>query len=78
MTVLMKLGLEWGPNKMMTLTELSVHDFDKKKEILEDIDFEHEELLLDLWWVDSASKRKLGWFLHPRLYVLEYGQLDCF
>jgi hypothetical protein len=57
MTVLMKLGLEWGPNKMMTLTELSVHDFDKKKEILEDIDFEHEELLLDLWWVDSASKR---------------------
>jgi hypothetical protein len=53
----MKLGLEWGPNKMMTLTEPSVHDFDKKKEILEDIDFEHEELLLDLWWVDSASKR---------------------
>jgi hypothetical protein len=42
---------------MMTLTELSVHDFDKKQEILEDIDFEHEKLLLDLWWVDSASKR---------------------
>jgi hypothetical protein len=46
----MKLGLEWGLDKMMmTLTEPSVHD---KKKILEDV-----ELLLDLWWVDSASKR---------------------
>jgi hypothetical protein len=56
MTTLMKLGLEWGPDKMMTLVEPSVHDFDMSGEILEDIDFEHVELLLDLW-VDSASKR---------------------
>ena len=41
---------------MMTLAESNVHDFDKKGEILKDIDFEHVELLLDLW-VDSASKR---------------------
>jgi hypothetical protein len=57
MTMSMTLGLKWGPDKMMTLAEPSVYDFDKKKEILEDIDFEHVELLLDLWWVDSASKR---------------------
>ena len=41
---------------MMTLAELSVHDFDMSAENLEDIDFEHVELLLDLW-VDSASER---------------------
>jgi hypothetical protein len=41
---------------MMMLAELSIHDFDRKEKILEDIDFEHVELLLDLW-VDSASKR---------------------
>jgi hypothetical protein len=23
-------------------------------------------------------QEKLGWFLHPGLYVLEYGPLDCF
>jgi hypothetical protein len=23
-------------------------------------------------------QEKLGWFLHPRLYVLEYGPLNCF
>jgi hypothetical protein len=57
MTVLMILGLEWGPNKMMTLAEPSVYDSDMKVEILEDIDFEHEELLLDLWWVDSTFMR---------------------
>jgi hypothetical protein len=58
MTVLMKLGLEWGLDKMMmTLAELIVHDFDKKKKILGDNDLEDVELLLDLWWVDSASKR---------------------
>jgi hypothetical protein len=45
---------------MMTLAEPSIHDFDKKEKILEDIDFEHVELLLDLWWVGSASKRNLG------------------
>jgi hypothetical protein len=33
---------------MMTLAEPSVHNSDKKEEILEDIDFEHVELLLDL------------------------------
>jgi hypothetical protein len=55
----MMLGFEWGPNKMMTLDEPSVHDFDMSEEILEDIDFEHVELLLDLW-VDSASKRNYG------------------
>jgi hypothetical protein len=44
---------------MMTLAEPSVHDFDKE-EILEDIDFEHVELLLDLWWVDFTFKRNLG------------------
>jgi hypothetical protein len=60
MTISMTLGLEWGLDKMMTLAELSVHDFDKKEKILEDIDFEHVELLLDLWWVDSAFKRNLG------------------
>jgi hypothetical protein len=53
----MVLGLEWGLDRMMTLAEPSVHDFDKKEKILEDSDFEHVELLLDLWWVDSASKR---------------------
>ena len=41
---------------MMTLAEPSVHDFDMLEGSLEDIDFEHVELLLDLW-VDSASKR---------------------
>jgi hypothetical protein len=56
----MTLGLEWGLDKMMTLVEPSVHDFDKKEKILEDIDFKHVELLLDLWWVDSTSKRNLG------------------
>jgi hypothetical protein len=53
----MMLGLEWGLDKMMTLEELSVYDFDKKKKILEDNDLEDVELLLDLWWVDFASKR---------------------
>jgi hypothetical protein len=54
----MKLGLEWGLAKMiMTLAELSVHDFYNKKKILGDNDLEDVELLLDLWWVDSASKR---------------------
>ena len=56
MTVSMTLGLEWGPDKMMTLAEPSVHDFDMLEESLEDIDFKYVELLLDLW-VDSASKR---------------------
>jgi hypothetical protein len=61
MTVSMTLGLESGLDKMMTLAESSVHDFvDKKEKILEDIDFEHVEFLLDLWWVDFASKRNLG------------------
>jgi hypothetical protein len=56
MTVSMTLGLEWGLDKMMTLAELSIHDFHMLEEILKDIDFEHVELLLDLW-VGSASKR---------------------
>jgi predicted Zn-dependent protease with MMP-like domain len=56
MIVSMTLGLEWGPDKMMALVELSVHDFDMSEEILKDIDFEHEELLLGLW-VGSASRR---------------------
>jgi hypothetical protein len=56
--MLMKLWLEWGLDKMMmTLAELNVHDFDKKKKILGDNDLEDVELLLDLWWVDSTSKR---------------------
>jgi hypothetical protein len=51
----MKLGLEWGLDKMMmTLAEPSVHD---KKKIQEDNDLGDVELLLDLWLVDSASKR---------------------
>jgi hypothetical protein len=59
--MLMKLWLEWGLDKMMmTLAELNVHDFDKKKKILGDNDLEDVELLLDLWWVDSTSKRNLG------------------
>ena len=41
---------------MMMLAELRVHDFDMSEESLEDIDFEHVELLLDMW-VDSTSKR---------------------
>jgi hypothetical protein len=57
MIVLMTLGLEWGLDKMMTLAEPSIHDFDKKDKILEDIDFDHVELLLNLFWVDSTSKR---------------------
>jgi predicted Zn-dependent protease with MMP-like domain len=56
MTVSMTLGLEWGPDKMMTLAEPSVNDFDKSEEILKDIDFEHEELLLGLW-VGSTFRR---------------------
>jgi hypothetical protein len=56
-TVSTVLGLEWGLDRMMTLAEPSVHDFDKKEKILDDSDFEQVELLLDLWWVDSASKR---------------------
>jgi hypothetical protein len=51
----MRLGLEWGLDMMMmTLAEPSIHD---KKKIQEDTDLEGVELLLDLWWVDSASKR---------------------
>ena len=56
MTASMTLGLEWGLDKMMMLAEPSVHGFDMSEEILKDIDFDHVELLLDLW-VDSASKR---------------------
>jgi hypothetical protein len=52
----MTLGLEWGLDKMMTLAEQSVHDFDMKEEILNDIDFEHVELLLDSW-AGFASRR---------------------
>jgi hypothetical protein len=52
MTVLMMLGLD----KMMTLAEPSIHDFDVSEEILKDIDFEYEELFLGLW-VGSASRR---------------------
>ena len=52
----MTLELEWGLDKMMTLVEPSFHDFDMSKEFLKNIDFEHVELLLDLW-VGSASKR---------------------
>jgi hypothetical protein len=48
MIVSMTLGLEWGLDKIMTLAELSVHDFDMSEEILKDIDFEHMELLIDL------------------------------
>jgi hypothetical protein len=55
--MLTMLGLEWGLDKMMTLAEPSVHNFDKKKRIQEDNDWEDVELLLDLQWVDSASKR---------------------
>jgi hypothetical protein len=56
--MLMKLGLEWGLDKMMmTLVEPSIHNFDKKKKVLVDNDLEDVELLLDLWWVDSISKR---------------------
>jgi hypothetical protein len=50
----MKLGLD---KMMMALAEQSVHNFDKKKKILRENDLEDVELLLDLWWVDSASKR---------------------
>jgi hypothetical protein len=50
------LGLEWRLDKMMTLAELSVHDFDMSEEILKDIDFVPVELLLDSL-VGSASKR---------------------
>jgi hypothetical protein len=46
----------WVLDKMMTLAEPSVHDFEMSEEILKDIDFEHVELLLDLW-VGSTSKR---------------------
>jgi hypothetical protein len=52
MTVSMTLGLD----KMLTLAEPSIHDFDMLEKIMKDMDFEHVELLLDLW-VDSASKR---------------------
>jgi hypothetical protein len=52
----MMLRLEWGLDKMMTLAEPSVHDFDMSEEILKDIDFEYEELFLGLW-VGSASMK---------------------
>jgi hypothetical protein len=42
---------------MMTLAEPGVLDFGKEKKFLGDNDLEDVELLLDLWWVDSASKR---------------------
>jgi hypothetical protein len=45
MIVSMTLGLD----KMMTLAEPSIHDFDMKEEILKDIDFKHVELLLNSW-----------------------------
>ena len=48
MTVSMILGLEWGLDKMMTLAELSVNDFDMSEESREDIDFELVELFLNL------------------------------
>jgi hypothetical protein len=44
----MRLELGWGLDKMMTLAGPSVHGFDKEHKILEDSDFEHEALLLDL------------------------------
>jgi hypothetical protein len=51
----MRLGREWGLDMMMMmLVEPSVHDFGKRKKILGD----NVVLLLDLWWVDFASKRK--------------------
>jgi hypothetical protein len=56
MTMSMMLVLEWGLDKMLTLAEPSVHDFDMSEEILKDIDFEHVELLFDLW-VGFVSKR---------------------
>jgi hypothetical protein len=56
MTMSTMLGLEWGLDKMITLVEPSVHDFDMSEEILKDIDFEPVELLLDSL-VGSASKR---------------------
>jgi hypothetical protein len=53
-TMLMRLGLEWGLDMMMmTLTKPSVLDFGKEKKILGD----NVVLPLDLWRVDSASKR---------------------
>jgi hypothetical protein len=49
MTRLMRLGLGWGLDKMMMMpVEPGVHDYDKEQKILEDSDFEHEELLLNL------------------------------
>jgi hypothetical protein len=49
----MRLGLGWEVGKMMmTLVELSVLDFGKKKILRDNV-----VLPLDWWWVDSASKR---------------------
>ena len=56
MTVSMRLELGWGLDMIMTLAEPGDHDWGTMEGILEDIDFEHVELLLDLW-VDSTSKR---------------------
>jgi hypothetical protein len=53
----MKLGLEWGLDKMMmTLAELSVHDFDKKKKILG----------IMIWRMWSSSLIYGGLILIPR------------
>ena len=52
----MTASLTLGLDKMMILAEPSVHDFDMLEEIRKDIDFDHVELLLDLW-VGSVSKR---------------------
>jgi hypothetical protein len=57
MTMSMTLGLEWGPDKMLTLVEPSIHDFDMSEEILKDIDFEHEGLLFGLWVGAARSYR---------------------
>ena len=66
--MLMTLGLD----KMMTLAELSILDFDMKEEILKDNDFEHAELLLDSW-AGSASKRirvvPPAWIVRLRIWA---------
>ena len=58
MTVTKMLEVAW-------VSELSALDFELVEEIREGIDFEHIEGLLPDSSIGSASKRKLGWFLHP-------------
>jgi hypothetical protein len=58
MIVTSMLGLDWGLGKqMLTLAELSDHDWEWFKGILEGIDCEHDAKLLPGSLIGSASTK---------------------